>query len=53
MLRGNPLANGRTDRNADLACGLVGSVVHLAYHVGAIRQIHAAARGPKDGDEAP
>ncbi len=30
--------------------GVVGSVVHLAYHVGAIRQIHAAARGPKDGE---
>ncbi|MGV3516298.1 hypothetical protein [Luteitalea sp.] len=29
--------------------GVVGSVVHLAYHVGAIRQIHAGARGPKDG----
>lgn len=30
--------------------GVVGSVVHLAYHVGAIRQIHAGARGPKDGE---
>jgi hypothetical protein len=30
--------------------GVIGSVVHLAYHVGAIRQIHAGARGPKDGD---
>ena len=29
--------------------GVVGSLVHLAYHVGAIRQIHAGARGPKDG----
>jgi hypothetical protein len=29
--------------------GVVGSVVHLAYHVGAIRQIHASARGPKEG----
>ena len=28
--------------------GLVGSVVHLAYHLGAIRQIEAAARGPRD-----
>lgn len=28
--------------------GMVGSVVHLAYHLGAIRQIHAGARGPKD-----
>ena len=30
--------------------GVIGSVVHLAYHVGAIRQIHAGARGPKDGE---
>lgn len=28
--------------------GMVGSVVHLAYHMGAMRQIVAAARGPKD-----
>jgi hypothetical protein len=28
--------------------GMVGSVAHLAYHLGAIRQIQAAARGPKD-----
>lgn len=30
--------------------GVIGSVVHLAYHVGAIRQIHASARGPADGN---
>ena len=30
--------------------GVVGSVVHLGYHLGAIRQIHAGARGPKDGN---
>lgn len=28
--------------------GMIGSVAHLAYHLGAIRQIAAAARGPKD-----
>jgi len=28
--------------------GMVGSVVHTAYHLGAIRQIVAGARGPKD-----
>ncbi len=28
--------------------GMIGSVAHLAYHLGAIRQIHAGARGPKD-----
>lgn len=30
--------------------GVIGSVVHLAYHLGAIRQIHASTRGPRDGD---
>jgi len=30
--------------------GMVASVVHLAYHLGAIRQIDKSARGPKDGD---
>lgn len=29
--------------------GMLGSVAHLAYHLGAIRQIHPAVRGPKDG----
>jgi hypothetical protein len=29
--------------------GIVGSVAHLAYHLGAIRQINKAARGPKEG----
>src|SRR5688572_14888535 len=29
--------------------GMVGSIAHLAYHVGAIRQISKNARGPKDG----
>jgi hypothetical protein len=30
--------------------GLVGSLVHLAYHLGAIRQIDKTTRGPKDGE---
>src|SRR5690606_813345 len=30
--------------------GMIASVAHMAYHLGAIRQISAAARGPKDGD---
>jgi hypothetical protein len=30
--------------------GMVASVVHLAYHLGAIRQIDAAARGPAARD---
>lgn len=29
--------------------GLVGSIAHLAYHLGAIRQITKDARGPKEG----
>jgi hypothetical protein len=30
-------------------CGLIASVAHLAYHLGAIRQIFAQARGPREG----
>jgi hypothetical protein len=30
--------------------GVVGSIIHLAYHLGAIRQIDAGARGPKAND---
>jgi hypothetical protein len=29
--------------------GMVASIVHLAYHLGAIRQINKGARGPKEG----
>ena len=29
--------------------GMIGSVAHLAYHLGAIRQIATTARGPKEG----
>lgn len=29
--------------------GLIGSIAHIAYHLGAIRQIEAHARGPKEG----
>ena len=29
--------------------GMIGSIAHLAYHIGAIRQIASAARGPKEG----
>ena len=28
--------------------GMISSIVHLAYHFGAVRQISAAARGPKE-----
>lgn len=30
--------------------GMVGSIVHLAYHLGAIRQIDGRVRGPKASD---
>ena len=30
--------------------GMIGSIAHLAYHVGAIRQINSDARGPAEGD---
>jgi len=29
--------------------GTIGSIAHLAYHLGAIRQIEKSARGPKEG----
>jgi hypothetical protein len=29
--------------------GMIGSIAHLAYHLGAIRQIAKETRGPKDG----
>ena len=29
--------------------GMIGSVAHLAYHLGAVRQIARSARGPKEG----
>jgi hypothetical protein len=29
--------------------GMVASIAHLAYHFGAIRQIHTVVRGPKEG----
>jgi hypothetical protein len=28
--------------------GVLASIAHIAYHLGAMRQIHAALRGPKD-----
>ena len=44
----------RTPRDAsDVEAGwMAGSVAHLAYHLGAIRQIDRAARGPTAEDEA-
>jgi hypothetical protein len=36
------------DVNAIALNGIVGSIAHLAYHLGAIRQINRAARGPSE-----
>ena len=30
--------------------GMIGSIAHLAYHLGAIRQINAKVRGPAEGE---
>jgi hypothetical protein len=30
-------------------CGMIGSIAHLAYHLGAIRQINKDTRGPREG----
>jgi hypothetical protein len=42
----------RTPRDVDDAelAGMIGSIAHLAYHLGAIRQIDRAARGPAAQD---
>lgn len=42
------LASPREATEAELG-GMIGSVAHLAYHLGAIRQIHRDARGPREG----
>ena len=42
------LGSAREISAAELT-GMIGSIAHLAYHLGATRQIAKAARGPKDG----
>jgi hypothetical protein len=32
--------------------GMIGSIAHLAYHLGAIRQINQSVRGPVEGGES-
>ena len=41
----------QSPRDADEVelAGIVGSVVHLGYHLGAMRQINKDARGPREG----
>ena len=42
------LGTPREVRSVEL-CGMISSIAHLAYHLGAMRQIGASARGPRDG----
>lgn len=42
------LETPRDVRGIELA-GMIGSIAHLAYHLGAIRQIDKTTRGPRDG----
>src|SRR5688572_2286870 len=42
------LGTPRDASDIELA-GMVGSIAHLAYHLGAIRQIQKSARGPREG----
>lgn len=42
------LGTARDVSDVELA-GLIGSIAHLAYHLGAIRQIAKDSRGPKEG----
>lgn len=41
------LARSREIRGFELD-GVLGSIIHIAYHLGAIRQIHAGLRGPRE-----
>ena len=42
------LGSPREVRSVELS-GMIASIAHFAYHLGAMRQIAASARGPKDG----
>ena len=42
------LSSPRDANEAELS-GMIASVAHLAYHLGAIRQIDKRARGPREG----
>ena len=45
----NTLRTPREVREIELN-GMIGSIAHLAYHLGAIRQINSAIRGPAEGN---
>jgi hypothetical protein len=42
------LGSAREVNDVELS-GMIGSIAHLAYHLGAIRQIAKRVRGPKEG----
>ena len=42
------LKSGKSATGVELT-GMISSVAHLAYHLGAIRQINKDARGPREG----
>jgi hypothetical protein len=48
LRRVQALGSPRTVSGIELAA-IIASIVHLAYHVGAIRQINKDARGPREG----
>src|SRR5262245_9483205 len=41
--------NSPSDVSEKELTGMAASVAHLAYHLGAVRQINKSARGPKEG----
>jgi hypothetical protein len=42
------LGTPREARGVEVS-GMIGSIAHLAYHLGAIRQINKSTRGPREG----
>ncbi|MBK9175803.1 MAG: hypothetical protein IPM46_05585 [Flavobacteriales bacterium] len=50
MLWQEALRSPREAEDIELS-GMIGSVAHTAYHLGAMRQIHARIRGPRDPSE--
>ena len=45
----NALGTAREVREIELN-GVIGSIAHLAYHLGAVRQINSSLRGPVEGN---
>ena len=48
-LRWNEVLKTPREVNGMELTGMISSIVHLAYHLGAIRQINKDTRGPKEG----